>query len=143
MQGSHAGQQRRTATQDSDLQPTLADHLAPTASMLVSRAWVKREVARVPALDDARRAQLVDALCEYERPRRHGLRDNFIAWFVLLGGAMLFNALDLPGWIGFMLGLVALTAVARLLAVRALRWRMAQWLDEHAVLRGAQPGAPD
>ena len=65
------------------------------------------------------------------------------AWVVLLGGAMLFNALDLPGWIGFMLGLVALTAVARLLAVRALRWRMAQWLNEHAVLRGAQPGTPD
>jgi hypothetical protein len=125
------------------MQPTLLDRLTPIAVGVVSRAWVLREVAAVPGLDAAARSRLVDALSEYQPPRRQPMRDNFIAWAVLLGGAMLFNALDLPGWIGFVLGLVALTAVARLLAVRALRWRMAQWLDEHAVLRGAQPGTPE
>jgi hypothetical protein len=125
------------------MQPTLLDRLTPIAVGVVSRAWVLREVAAVPGLDAAARSRLVDALSEYQPPRRQPMRDNLIAWAVLLGGAMLFNALDLPGWIGFVLGLFALTAVARLLAVRALRWRLAQWLDEHAVLRGAQPGAPD
>ena len=125
------------------VRPTLLDRFIPVAVGVVSRAWVLREVAAVPGLDAAARSRLVDALSEYQPPRRQPMRDNFIAWVVQLGGAMLFNALDLPGWIGFMLGLVALTAVARLLAVRALRWRMAQWLDEHAVLRGAQPGRPE
>jgi len=125
------------------VRPTLLDRFIPVAVGVVSRAWVLREVAAVPGLDAAARRRLVDALSEYQPPRRQPMRDNFIAWVVLLGGAMLFNALDLPGWIGFMLGLVALTAVARVLAVRALRWRMAQWLNEHAVLRGAQPGPPE
>jgi hypothetical protein len=124
------------------MRPTPLDRIAPVAVGVVSRAWVLREVAAVQGLDAAARRRLVDALSEYQPPRRRPMRDNVIAWVVLLGGAMLFNALDLPGWIGFVLGLVALTAVARLLAVRALRWRMAQWLDEHAVLRGAQPGTP-
>jgi len=123
--------------------PTLLDRITPVAVGVVSRAWVLREVAALPGLDAAARSRLVDALSEYQPPRRQPMRDNAIAWAVLLGGAMLFNALDLPGWIGFVLALLALTAVARVLAVRALRWRMAQWLDEHAVLRGAQPGMPE
>jgi hypothetical protein len=125
------------------VRPTLLDRITPVAVGVVSRAWVLREVAAVPALDAAARSRLVDALSEYQPPRRQPMRDNAIAWVVLLGGAMLFNALDLPGWFGFVLALMALTAVARVLAVRALRWRMAQWLDEHAVLRGAQPGPPE
>ena len=125
------------------VRPTLLDRFIPVAVGVVSRAWVLREVAAVPGLDAAARSRLVDALSEYQPPRRQPMRDNAIAWVVLLGGAMLFNALDLPGWFGFVLALMALTAVARVLAVRALRWRMAQWLDEHAVLRGAQPGPPE
>ena len=110
------------------MQPTLLDRLTPTAVGLVSRAWVLREVAAVPGLDAGARRRLVDVLSAYQPPRRQPMRDNAIAWAVLLGGAMLFNALDLPGWIGFVLALVALTAVARVLATRALRWRLARWL---------------
>lgn len=116
--------------------PTLADRFTPTAVGVVSRAWVIDAVLRVPSLSDAQRRQLVEQLCTYQPPRRHGLRDNFIAWMILLGGAMLFNALDLPGWIGFVLGLVLLTALARTLAVKALRWRLERLLAEggHAPL---------
>lgn len=110
--------------------PTLADRFTPTAVGVVSRAWVIDAVMRVPSLSDAQRRQLVEQLCTYQPPRRHGLRDNFIAWVILLGGAMLFNALDLPGWIGFVLGLVLLTALARTLAVKALRWRLDRLLAE-------------
>lgn len=112
------------------MQPALADRFTPTAVGVVSRAWVIGEVLRVPALSDAQRRQLVDQLCDYQPPRRHGLRDNFIAWLVLLGGAALFKALDLPGWIGFAIGLVLLTALARTLAVKALRWRLDRLLAE-------------
>jgi hypothetical protein len=117
--------------------PTLADRVTPTAVGIVSRAWVIREVMRVPQLSDAQRRQLVDQLSSYQPPRRHGLRDNFIAWFVLLGGAMLFNAIDLPGWIGFVIALVLLVALARLLAVKALRWRLDRLLEESG------PSPPD
>jgi hypothetical protein len=49
---------------------------------------------------------------------------------------MLFNALGLPGWLGFVIGLAMLTALARLLAVKALRWRLERLLAEvgHAPL---------
>ncbi len=47
----------------------------------------------------------------------------------MLSGAMAFNWLDLPGWIGFLLGLAALVAVARVLMLRVLRWRLAQLLS--------------
>lgn len=110
------------------MQPTLADRLAPTASLLVSRAWVKREVARVPALDDARRAQLVDALCAYERPRRHALRDNFFVWAALIALTLAARGIGLPGWLGFVAGLLLLTAAARVLAVKALRWQLGRLL---------------
>jgi len=119
------------------MQPTLADRFSPAAVGVVSRAWVIAEVLRVPALSDAQRRQLVEQLCDYQPPRKHGLRDNFIAWMILLGGAMLFNALGLPGWIGFVLGLVLVTALARTLAVRALRWR----LDRLLVESGHAPAA--
>jgi Flp pilus assembly protein TadB len=108
--------------------PTLLDRVTPTAVGLVSRAWVLREVAAVPDLSAARRAEIVDQLCSYQPPRKHGLRDNFIAWMVMLGGAMVFNWLGLPGWLGFLLGLAGLVAVARVLMLRVLRWRLAQLL---------------
>ena len=119
--------------------PTLADRFTPTAVGVVSRAWVIAEVLRVPQLGDAHRRQLVDQLCAYQPPRRHGLRDTFIAWFILLGGAMLFNALGLPGWLGFVTALVLLVALARALAVRALRWRLDRLLSE----AGHAPFEPD
>lgn len=121
------------------MQPTLLDRLTPTAVGVVSRAWVLREVAAVPGLDASARWRLVDVLSAYQPPRRQPMRDNAIAWAVLLGGAMLFNALDLPGWIGFVLALVALTAVARVLATRALRWRLARWLETRQDDENAPP----
>lgn len=110
------------------MQPTLVDRFTPTASLLVSRGWVVDEVARVPDLDAARRAQLVDALCAYERPRRHGLRDNFIVWSVLIALTLAARGIDLPGWIGFVAGLLLLTALARVLTLKALRWELARLL---------------
>jgi hypothetical protein len=107
----------------------LVDRLTPTAVLLVSRAWVLREVAAVPALDEARRAQLVDALVAYEPERRHGLRNNFIAWLLMLGGALLARLLEVPAWWGFVAGLLVVLALARELAVRALRWRLRQLLS--------------
>lgn len=115
------------------MQPAPTDYLTPTAVGVVSRAWVMRLVSGVPDLSTAQRKQLVDQLCDYQPPRRHGLRDTFIAWVVLLGGAMLFNALDLPGWIGFVIGLVLLVLLARALAVKALRWRLGRLLDEDRI----------
>ena len=106
------------------------DYLTPTAVLLVSRAWVLREVAAVAGLDDARRAQLVDALCIYEPERRNGLRNNFIAWMIMLGGAALARLIGVPPWLGFVAGLLIVLALARSLATRALRWRLARLLDQ-------------
>jgi hypothetical protein len=106
------------------------DRLTPTAVMLVSRGWVLDEVARVPDLDEATRARLVEALIAYEPPRQHGVRNNLIVWFTLLGSAMLATELGVPGWWGFGLALAALFAVARVLAVRTLRWHLAELLRQ-------------
>jgi hypothetical protein len=108
----------------------LKHHLTPTASMLVSRGWVLREVERVPELNRAERNELVDALCAWELPRNNSLRNNFIVWMSLLGMAMLFGALDLPGWLGFVIAMAGLLGVARALAVRQLRWKLGQLLRD-------------
>jgi len=102
------------------------DRLTPAAVLLVSRAWVLREVAAVPGLDEARRAELVDELIAYEPERRHGLRNNFIAWLIMLGGTGLADLAGAPPWLGFVAGLLLVLLLARELAVRALRWRLAQ-----------------
>jgi hypothetical protein len=102
------------------------DRLTPTAVLLVSRAWVLREVAALPALDDARRAELVEALIGYEPERRHGLRNNFIAWLIMLGGTGLARLAEVPPWVGFVAGLLIVLLLARQLAVRTLRWRLLQ-----------------
>lgn len=102
------------------------DRITPTAVMVVSRAWVLREVWALPGLDDARRAELVDELVAYEPERRHGLRNNFIAWIIMLGGTGLARLVDIAPWIGFSAGLLVVLLLARELAVRALRWRLAQ-----------------
>jgi hypothetical protein len=108
----------------------LKHHLTPTASMLVSRGWVLREVERVPELNRAERNELVDALCAWELPRNNSLRNNFIVWMCLLGMAMLFGALSLPGWLGFVIAMAGLLGVARALAVRQLRWKLGQLLRD-------------
>jgi hypothetical protein len=102
------------------------DRLTPTAVLLVSRAWVLREVGAVPDLDDRRRAELVDELIGYEPERRHGLRNNFVAWLLMLGGTGLARLLDVAPWLGFVAGLLVVLLLARALAVRALRWRLKQ-----------------
>lgn len=114
------------------MQPTLIDRVTPTAVGVVSRAWVLREVATVPGLSETERNRYVDELAAYQPPRKHGLRDNFIAWLVMLGGAMLFNTVGLPGWMGFLLGMALLVALARTLAVKALRWRLERLREESA-----------
>lgn len=102
------------------------DRVTPTAVTLVSRAWVLREVSALPGLDDARRAELVDELVAYEPERHHGLRNNFIAWIIMLGGTGLARLVEVAPWLGFVAGLLVVLLLARELAVRALRWRLAQ-----------------
>ncbi len=101
------------------------DRLTPTAVLLVSRAWVLREVAAVPGLDEARRAELVDELIAFEPERHHALRNNFIAWLLMLGGTGAAHALGIAAWIGFVAGLLLVLLLARMLAVLALRWKLA------------------
>ncbi|MCA3220720.1 MAG: hypothetical protein ING59_19675 [Burkholderiales bacterium] len=116
----------------------LKHHLTPTATMLVSRAWVMREVEQVPDLSGAERQRLVDLLCAWEPPRNNGLRTNIIAWVCMLGMAMLFGALGLPGWLGFLVAMGGLAAVARVLVMRQLRWKLAQLLRERAARANAR-----
>lgn len=97
--------------------------------MLVSRAWVLREVGAVADIDDRRRAQLIDALCAYEPERRHGLRNNFVAWLLMLGGAALARLVGVPPWLGFIAGMLIVLVLARLLATRTLRWQLQQLLE--------------
>jgi hypothetical protein len=107
----------------------LRDRLTPTAVGLVSRAWVIDEVhARVS--DPALRPALIDELVGYEPPRRHALRNMFLFWLTAIAASALAGALDVPRWTGFA-GAVALFAwLARLLAVKALRWRLDQLLGD-------------
>lgn len=108
------------------------DHLQPTAIGLVSRGWVIAEVDR-HALDPVTRARCIDVLLAYTPPRRHGLRNNFVFWLGALGAAALAGALGAPPWTGFVVALLGFAALARLLAVRALRWRLAQELAGRTV----------
>ncbi len=100
--------------------------MQPGAGPVVSRAWVLREVAALPDIDEARRVQLVDELIGYEPERHHGLRNNFIAWLIMLGGTGLARLAGVAPWLGFVAGLLLVLLLARQLAVRALRWRLAQ-----------------
>jgi hypothetical protein len=113
---------------------TWRDRITPTAVGLVSRAWVIAEVARAAdragIADAAARDRLVEALVGYEPPRTHGIRNNAIVWVGLIGSAMLAGAIGLPAWAGFVAALAGFLLIARELAVRALRWRLAQLLAE-------------
>jgi hypothetical protein len=97
-----------------------------------------REVERVPDLNRAERNQLVDALCAWEPPRTNSLRTHVIVWMSMLGMAMLFGALELPGWLGFLIAMAGLIAVARALVVRQLRWKLGQLLREREGFGDAQ-----
>jgi hypothetical protein len=108
------------------MQSRLIDRFTPTTVMLVSRGWVIDRVNEIDGIDEATRHAWVDELCLYEPPRRHGMRNNVIVWVAALGAAMVADAAGLPGWSGFVAALLALTAMARVLAKRVLRWRLAQ-----------------
>jgi hypothetical protein len=69
---------------------------------------------------------IVDDLIGHEPERRHGLRNNFVAWLIMLGGTGLARAVDIAPWLGFAAGLLVVLLLARELAVRALRWRLAR-----------------
>jgi hypothetical protein len=114
-----------------------SDRLTPTAVGIVSRAWVIDEVeAREP--DPSLRAALIDELVAYEPPRHHALRNMFLFWALAIGAANLAGELGLPGWTGFAAVVVLFAWLARLLAVKALRWR----LDQLLAGRGTNPADP-
>jgi hypothetical protein len=107
----------------------LRDRLTPTAVGLVSRAWVVEEVeARVP--DPVLRPALIDELVGYEPTRRHALRNMFLFWLTAIGASAMAGALDLPRWTGFVVTVLLFGWLARLLAVKALRWRLDQLLGD-------------
>jgi hypothetical protein len=99
----------------------LQDRYTPTAVGLVSRAWVIEEVERRSG-DPARRAALIDELVGYEPPRQHALRNMFLFWAVAISASALAGALGLPRWSGFAVVVVLFAWLARLLAIKALRW---------------------
>jgi hypothetical protein len=107
----------------------LRDRLTPTAVGLVSRAWVVEEVeGRVS--DPGRQAALIDELVGYEPPRQHALRNMFLFWSTAIAASALAGALGAPRWTGFVAAVLLFAWLARLLAVKALRWRLDQLLGE-------------
>jgi hypothetical protein len=120
----------------------LLDHLMPTASAIVSRGWVIKNVEAVAGIDEATRSAWIDELCAYEPVHTHGPRNNALFWMSALGGAMLSDALGLPGWTGFVVVLVVFTGLARALATRTLLWRLARLQEQRDEQPGAQPVTP-
>jgi hypothetical protein len=105
------------------------DRFLPTAVGLVSRAWVVEEVAR--RVDEPEyRARLVDELIGYEPPRMHGLRNMALFWATAIGASGVADWLGFPPWTGFVVALVVFLAIARWLAVSALRWRLDQLVGQ-------------
>jgi hypothetical protein len=117
----------------------LQDRLTPTAVGLVSRAWVIEEVERRVA-DPARRAALVDELVGYEPPRQHGLRNMFLFWALAISASTLAGELELPRWSGFAAVVLLFAWLARLLAIKALRWRLDRLLAPDGLNDGQVPG---
>lgn len=103
------------------------DRFTPTAVGLVSRAWVIGEVER-RAADAGRHAALVEELVGYEPPRQHALRNMFLFWAIAIAASALAGALGLPRWSGFVAVVLLFAWLARVLAVKALRWRLDQLL---------------
>ena len=102
-----------------------ADRFTPTAVGLVSRAWVKREVARHTS-DERLQRRWLDELTSFEPARRHGLRNMFLFWLVAIGASAAAGAVGWPRWTGFLAAVMGFLWLARVLAVRALLWRLAQ-----------------
>lgn len=105
------------------------DRFTPTAVGLVSRAWVIEEVER-RTTDPVRRTALIDELVGFEPPRRHGLRNMFVFWLAAITASALAGAAGLPRWWGFVAVIVVFVWLARLLAVKAMRWRLERLLEE-------------
>lgn len=110
------------------------DRFTPTAAGLVSRAWVIEEVERREA-EPARRGALIDELVGFEPPRPHGLRNMFLFWLLAIAASALAGAIGLPRWWGFAAVVALFVWLARLLAVKALSWR----LDQLLAGRAAEP----
>lgn len=117
----------------------LQDRFTPTAVGLVSRAWVIEEVEQRIG-DPARHAALIDELVGYEPPRQHALRNMFLFWAVAISASALAGEFGLPRWSGFAVVVVLFAWLARLLAIKALRWRLDQLLDPGAVSDPPAPG---
>lgn len=117
----------------------LQDRFTPTAVGLVSRGWVITEVEqRVP--DPARHAALIDDLVGYEPPRQHALRNMFLFWAFAISASALAGALGLPRWSGFVAVVVLFAWLARLLAIKALRWRLERLVASGSLGAGPVPG---
>jgi hypothetical protein len=83
---------------------------------------------------------LIDELVGYEPPRQHALRNMFLFWAVAISASALAGALGLPRWSGFAVVVVLFAWLARLLAIKALRWRLDQLLDPGTVSDRPAPG---
>jgi thiosulfate reductase cytochrome b subunit len=114
------------------------DRFTPTAVGLVSRAWVVEEVERRVA-DRARHAALIEELVGYEPPRQHALRNMFLFWAVAISASALAGALGLPRWSGFVVVVALFGWLARLLAIKALRWRLDGLLASDALSDAPAP----
>lgn len=119
---------------------SLRDRFTPTAVGLVSRAWVIDAVENRVS-DPRRRAALIDELVAFEPPRRHGLRNMFLFWAAAIGASALAGMLELPRWWGFVAVLVVFTWLARLLATRALLWRLDRRAADDAAAGQRDPSA--
>jgi uncharacterized membrane protein YdbT with pleckstrin-like domain len=73
---------------------------------------------------------LIDDLVGYEPPRQHALRNMFLFWLTAIAASALAGALGVPRWTGFVVAVALFAWLARLLAVKALRWRLDQLLGE-------------
>lgn len=118
------------------------DRFTPTAVGLVSRAWVVQEVERREP-DSARHAALIEDLVGFEPPRHHALRNMFVFWALAIGASGLADVVGLPKWSGFIAVVVLFAWFARLLAVKALRWRLDQLLGGPGSPAGEQHDARD
>ena len=107
----------------------LQDRFTPTAVGLVSRAWVIEEVERRVS-DRARHAALIEELVGYEPPRQHALRNMFLFWAFAISASALAGALGFPRWSGFVAVVVLFAWLARLLAIKALRWHLDRLVSE-------------
>lgn len=121
------------------MQVEWSDRFTPAAAGLVSRAWIIRAVGR-HAPDPVTRARWTDLLLTYEPPRRHALRNNFVFWLTAIGASALAGALGLPPWSGFVAVVLLFLWLARVLAVRALEWRLQQLIAGSHGVATSEPG---